>query len=571
MSIAAPDEPSSVGDILVVDDRSENLVAIDAALSGLSLRLVTARSGAEALRYLLYHDVALILLDVQMPGMSGLEAASLIRKRERTRHVPIIFITAHDRSDALVLEAYRLGAVDFLFEPVTADVLRAKASVFVELQRRTAEVAKQAALIREQERVAREQALADQRRRLEAAALRERLDEEKRHAEILREKNAQLERAYAELQRVNEHLEADDRRKNEFIAVLAHELRNPLVPITAGLDILADAPSDLTVLDRVQPAMRRQVDHLVRLVDDLLDVSRITSGKIELRRQAVKTADFLSRAVEMSRPVVDDRRHELVLDIDTGVEAVHVDGDPVRLAQVISNLLNNAARYTDPGGHIELSCRLDGDHVLVRVTDDGAGMEPTLIERAFDMFVQGQADGSGLGIGLTLVSRMVELHGGTVTAHSEGRGKGSTFEVRLPVFRGAPDLCAPQRAPEAEARTLRIAIIEDNEDVREMMRFLLERWGHVVVGEAGTATTGIDLLLDTRPDVALVDIGLPDLPGYDVARRVCSILGAERPRLVAFSGFSQAEDRRASAEAGFDEHLSKPVRDAQLRRALLTS
>jgi signal transduction histidine kinase len=571
MSIAAPDEPSSVGDILVVDDRSENLVAIEAALSGLSLRLVTARSGAEALRYLLYHDVALILLDVQMPGMSGLEAASLIRKRERTRHVPIIFITAHDRSDALVLEAYRLGAVDFLFEPVTADVLRAKASVFVELQRRTAEVAKQAALIREQERVAREQALADQRRRLEAAALRERLDEEKRHAEILREKNAQLERAYAELQRVNEHLEADDRRKNEFIAVLAHELRNPLVPITAGLDILADAPSDLTVLDRVQPAMRRQVDHLVRLVDDLLDVSRITSGKIELRRQAVKTADFLSRAVEMSRPVVDDRRHELVLDIDTGVEAVHVDGDPVRLAQVISNLLNNAARYTDPGGHIELSCRLDGDHVLVRVTDDGAGMEPTLIERAFDMFVQGQADGSGLGIGLTLVSRMVELHGGTVTAHSEGRGKGSTFEVRLPVFRGAPDLCAPQRAPEAEARTLRIAIIEDNEDVREMMRFLLERWGHVVVGEAGTATTGIDLLLDTRPVVALVDIGLPDLPGYDVARRVCSILGAERPRLVAFSGFSQAEDRRASAEAGFDEHLSKPVRDAQLRRALLTS
>jgi signal transduction histidine kinase len=571
MSIAAPDEPSSVGDILVVDDRSENLVAIDAALSGLSLRLVTARSGAEALRYLLYHDVALILLDVQMPGMSGLEAASLIRKRERTRHVPIIFITAHDRSDALVLEAYRLGAVDFLFEPVTADVLRAKASVFVELQRRTAEVAKQAALIREQERVAREQALADQRRRLEAAALRERLDEEKRHAEILREKNAQLERAYAELQRVNEHLEADDRRKNEFIAVLAHELRNPLVPITAGLDILADAPSDLTVLDRVQPAMRRQVDHLVRLVDDLLDVSRITSGKIELRRQAVKTADFLSRAVEMSRPVVDDRRHELVLDIDTGVEAVHVDGDPVRLAQVISNLLNNAARYTDPGGHIELSCRLDGEHVLVRVTDDGAGMEPTLIERAFDMFVQGQADGSGLGIGLTLVSRMVELHGGTVTAHSEGRGKGSTFEVRLPVFRGAPDLCAQQRAPEAEARTLRIAIIEDNEDVREMMRFLLERWGHVVVGEAGTATTGIDLLLDTRPDVALVDIGLPDLPGYDVARRVCSILGAERPRLVAFSGFSQAEDRRASAEAGFDEHLSKPVRDAQLRRALLTS
>jgi signal transduction histidine kinase len=571
MSIATPDEPSSVGDILVVDDRSENLVAIEAALSGLSLRLVTARSGAEALRYLLYHDVALILLDVQMPGMSGLEAASLIRKRERTRHVPIIFITAHDRSDALVLEAYRLGAVDFLFEPVTADVLRAKASVFVELQRRTAEVAKQAALIREQERVAREQALADQRRRLEAAALRERLDEEKRHAEILREKNAQLERAYAELQRVNEHLEADDRRKNEFIAVLAHELRNPLVPITAGLDILADAPSDLTVLDRVQPAMRRQVDHLVRLVDDLLDVSRITSGKIELRRQAVKTADFLSRAVEMSRPVVDDRRHELVLDIDTGVEAVHVDGDPVRLAQVISNLLNNAARYTDPGGHIELSCRLDGEHVLVRVTDDGAGMEPTLIERAFDMFVQGQADGSGLGIGLTLVSRMVELHGGTVTAHSEGRGKGSTFEVRLPVFRGAPDLCAPQRAPEAEARTLRIAIIEDNEDVREMMRFLLERWGHVVVGEAGTATTGIDLLLDTRPDVALVDIGLPDLPGYDVARRVCSILGAERPRLVAFSGFSQAEDRRASAEAGFDEHLSKPVRDAQLRRALLTS
>jgi two-component system, sensor histidine kinase len=570
MRLAAPDEPSSVGDILVVDDRPENLVAIEAALSGLSLRLVTARSGAEALRYLLYHDVALILLDVQMPTMSGLETASLIRSRDRTRHVPIIFITAHDRSDALVLEAYRLGAVDFLFEPITADVLRAKASVFVELQRRTAEVAKQAALIREQERVAREQALADQRRRLEAEALRERLAEEKRHAEILLEKNGQLQRAYAELQRVNQHLEADDRRKNEFIAVLAHELRNPLVPITAGLDILADSAGEPETLDRVQPAMRRQVEHLVRLVDDLLDVSRITSGKIELRREPVKTTDFLTRAVEMSRPVVDGRNHALVLDIDTGVDAVHVDGDPVRLAQVVSNLLNNAARYTDPGGRIELQCGCDGEGVLVRVIDDGAGMEPDLIDRVFDMFVQGQADGSGLGIGLTLVARMVELHGGTVTAHSEGPGKGSRFEVRLPVFRGEvqPSVAPP---PEPQVRPLRIAIVEDNEDVREMMRFLLERWGHEVVGEAGTATSGIELLLKTRPDVALIDLGLPDLPGYDVARRVCSALGASRPRLVAFSGFSQADDRRASAEAGFDEHLSKPVRDAQLRRALLTS
>jgi signal transduction histidine kinase len=563
---AASDETSAIGDVLVVDDRAENLVAIEAALDGLPLRIATARSGSEALRYLLDRDVAVILLDVEMPDLGGMEVARLIRERARTRHVPIIFITAHDRRDDLVLDAYRLGAVDFLFEPITPEILRAKCSVLAQLQRRTSQVAAQAAVIREQERAAQGHALAAQRRRIEKEALHLRVEVEKRHAEVLRETNARWVDALTELERVNARLSADDRRKNEFIAVLAHELRNPLVPITAGLDIL-DSSNDAATVAHVRPAMRRQVDHLVRLVDDL---SRVTSGKIDLRREAVDVADVVGRAAEMCRPLIDGKGHRLVVDMNAEMESVRVDGDPVRLAQVVSNLLNNAARYTEPGGRIELACRREGGEILIRVTDDGVGIEPAQLEHVFEMFAQAHGHGHGLGIGLTLVARIVELHGGTVTAHSEGHGKGSRFDVRVPVPEAGIEHL-PEIEAEEPSRPLRIALVEDNEDVRDMMRFLLESWGHEVVGEAGTTQGGIDMLVSTRPDVALVDLGLPDLPGYEVARRVRAELGDARPRLVAFSGFNRSEDRRASAEAGFDEHLPKPVRNGQLKRALRAS
>jgi CheY-like chemotaxis protein/anti-sigma regulatory factor (Ser/Thr protein kinase) len=338
-----------------------------------------------------------------------------------------------------------------------------------------------------------------------------------------------------------------------------------------GLDLLDQSGPPTPELAKVQPAMRRQVYHLVRLVDDLLDVSRITSGKIELRREWVKPQEVVDRAVEMSRPGIDSQHHTLTVNVAKDWGELRIHGDPVRLAQVISNLLNNAARYTDQGGRILLTCVREAEGVLFRVVDDGHGMTAALVERVFDMFVQGRPGGGGLGIGLTLVSRMVELHGGYTRAHSAGPGHGSTFEVWIPMSEPrAVTIPSPTADPDwSMMPRLRVGLVEDNEDIREMTRMLVMGWGHEVVGEAGTASEGIEMLCAQRPDVAIVDIGLPDSNGFEVAKAICKSLGEQRPRLIAVSGFSQPQDRKMSAEAGFDEHLTKPVRDNILRRALI--
>jgi signal transduction histidine kinase len=565
---SAPKAFESTSDILVVDDTPENLVAIEAALSGLATNLVMATSGPEALRCLLQNDFALILLDVQMPSMDGIETARMIRERERTRHVPIIFVTAYDRNDDDVLAAYRLGAVDFLFKPIDAEVLRAKASVFVELQKRTAEVARQSILLQNQERAMHERALAEQRRRIEADALRARLLENERLAKELAQKNEELRGIQAKLEDTNARLAEDDRRKDEFIAVLAHELRNPLTPIVAGLHLMEgpqDASRDLT---RVRGAMQRQISHLVRLVDDLLDVSRITSGKIELCREPVRLGEVIAQATEISQPFIAQRNHTFTSRVEAGDTQVH--GDPVRLAQVISNLLNNAARYTDPGGKIELLCTSDSEGVRIDVADTGRGMGPELLPRVFDIFVQEKAGGGGLGIGLTLVRRLTEMHGGRVEAHSEGPGKGARFSVFLPRATGKEPVELIEResipAPLSN-RPLRIVLIEDNDDIRATIGEVLSRWGHQVF-RAPTGEEGLSIIMRERPDLALVDIGLPDMEGYEVATRARSTLNDACPRLVALSGFGQGKDRIRSAASGFDEHLAKPVTGALLQRVL---
>jgi signal transduction histidine kinase len=566
---SAPKAFESTSDILVVDDTPENLVAIEAALTGLATNLVMAQSGPEALRCLLQNDFALILLDVQMPSMDGLETARMIRGRERTRHVPIIFVTAHDRNDDDVLAAYRLGAVDFLFKPVDAEVLRAKASVFVELQRRTAEVARQSILLQNQERAMHERALSEQRRRIEADALRARLLENERLAKELARKNEELRGIQAKLEETNARLAQDDRRKDEFIAVLAHELRNPLTPIVAGLHLMEGPPDSTRDLSRVRGAMQRQISHLVRLVDDLLDVSRITSGKIELCREQVRMRDVIAQAAEISQPFITQRNHTLSSRIEAGDVVVH--GDPVRLAQVISNLLNNAARYTDPGGRIELTCREENGSIRIDVSDTGRGMGPELLPRVFDIFVQEKAGGGGLGIGLTLVRRLTEMHGGRVQASSEGPGKGATFSVWLPRATGnePTELIEPERELSMlPGRALRIVLIEDNDDIRATIGEVLSRWGHQVF-RAPTGEEGLSIIMRERPDLALVDIGLPDMEGYEVASRARATLAEACPRLVALSGFGQGKDRVRSAASGFDEHLAKPVTGELLQRVLI--
>ena len=364
-SPASNQEPAA---ILVVDDNASNLLAIKVALEELDANIVQAQSGPEALRHLLARDFALVLLDVQMPSMDGFETARLIRQRERNRHTPIIFVTAfdHDREDAL--QAYAMGAVDFLFKPIHPQIVRAKASVLIALQRRTEEVAEQAALLRQQERRLHQQELAEQERRWEQEALRRQMEEKSRVAEEMARRAEELKRTVAERQAtevqltlINRRLEESDRRKDEFLAVLAHELRNPLAPIMTSLDLLEMLDKNETRgpkpdRGKARAVMRRQVQHLVRLVDDLLDVSRINSGKIELRKELLDLTTVVEQAIETSRHLLHERRQALTLDL--AEVPITLKGDVVRLTQIVSNLLNNAARYTPESGQISVSTSL---------------------------------------------------------------------------------------------------------------------------------------------------------------------------------------------------------------------
>jgi signal transduction histidine kinase len=551
-----PPEPETrVGDILVVDDNQSNIIAIEVALANLASRVVKASSGEEALRHLLHEDFAVILLDVQMPGLDGFETARLIRGRQRTRHLPIIFVTAFDQQDEDILEGYGLGAVDFLFKPIVPEVLRAKVSVFVELKRRSDEIARQADLLRQHERTESQRRLEEERQRWEADVLRRQMEEQKRLSD--------------EIARINEQLKEADRRKDEFIAMLAHELRNPLAPIVIGIELMESYGLADALLKRTHETMKRQVEQLTRLVDDLLDVSRITSGKIELRKESVALTSIIEQAIDVARPALEAQKHRLIVEMPD--YPVQLTADTVRMIQVVANLLNNSVRYTDPGGEIRLTCMLDGGELSICVADNGRGIEPELIERIFDMFVQKREGGPGLGLGLTLVRRLVEMHGGTVLARSEGVGKGSQFEVRLPLGE-APVAAASERqtgrfAQQHPGRSLRIVIIDDNEDIRDMAGAILQHLGHEVQ-VAASGAEGLDLVMRSQPDVVLVDIGMPGMDGYQVARKVRSELPNGKPRLVAMTGFGQAQDRQRALEAGFNAHLVKPTTQERLLRVL---
>jgi two-component system, sensor histidine kinase len=548
------DVETRVGDILVVDDNQSNIFAIEVALANLASRLVKAGSGEEALRHLLHDDFAVILLDVNMPTMDGFETARLIRGRQRTRHLPIIFVTGYDREDAEVLEGYSLGAVDFLFKPIVPEVLRAKVSVFVELKRRSEEISRQAELLRQHERLESQRRLEEERQRWESDLLRRQMEEQRRLA--------------LEVARVNERLKEADRRKDEFIAMLAHELRNPLAPIVIGIELMESYGLNDALLKRTHETMKRQVEQLTRLVDDLLDVSRITSGKIELRKESVILATIIEQAVDVARPALEAHGHRLTIEMTD--EQIQLNADTVRLIQVVANLLNNAVRYTDPGGDIRLSCRRDGEQVAIIVADNGRGIEVELIERVFDMFVQKREGGPGLGLGLTLVRRLVEMHGGTVVARSEGVGKGAEFEVRLPFGDAVVAVSEAALSGPTEilpAKSLRIVIIDDNEDIRDMAGAILQHLGHEV-RVAASGAEGVDMVLHNPPDVVLVDIGMPGMDGYQVARKVRSSLQDDAPRLVAMTGFGQAQDRQRAFDAGFNAHLVKPTTQERLVRVL---
>jgi len=376
-----------------------------------------------------------------------------------------------------------------------------------------------------------------------------------------------VERSWAHIERVRaaEELRDQDRRKDEFLATLAHELRNPLAPIRTGLQVLKKSPSGAES-DRARAMMDRQLSHLVRLVDDLLDISRVSRGKFELRREWIMLDAVIEHAVETSGPAIAAAGHTLQVRLPE--QPIAFDGDLTRLAQVVSNLLNNSAKYTPRGGHIELAAGVEGGAVVLCVSDNGSGIAPEMLPHVFDLFAQqprtSEQTQGGLGIGLSLVRRLVEMHGGTVDAKSGGAAKGSSFTVRLPLQQ--PPAKAPEpmvAVGEGDAASMqpasrRILVVDDNQDGAEMLATMLDLTGH----QTRTAHSGQHALAAARefaPDVVFLDIGMPGMDGYEVARRLRAEPSLDRAVLVALTGWGSAEDRRRTKEAGFDYHLTKPV------------
>jgi signal transduction histidine kinase len=563
---SAHGEPANV---LLVDDNPARLLSYRTILEPLGERLIEVNSGTDALRTVMETEFAVILLDVNMPGMDGFETASLIHRHPRFEKTPIIFVSAINVSDMDRLRGYKLGAVDYVMVPIIPEILQGKVAALAELfrkrrelQRLNAELADtNARLARSNEalRIERErevhklnQALADSNMKLAAS-------------------NRELKQEVDERRRIEERLREADRRKDEFLATLAHELRNPLAPIQSALNVyrLGHDAMDATG-DTIYRIFERQTGLLVHMVDDLLDVSRITRGRLQLRLERVLLGDILAAAIETAQPLIEEGRHRLELDLPP--QPVHLDADPHRLAQVFGNLLNNACKFSDPGGCIEVCATVGDETVDIRIRDTGIGLTAQQVRFIFDLFAQADTSlerpHSGLGIGLTLSQRLIELHGGAIRASSDGLGTGSTFEVTLPIV-VAPAVAAetPEAAPaEVAMGGLRIMVVDDNRDSADMLAMSLQIMGHQVRAVYSPLAVK-DACAEFEPELMIIDIGMPELNGLALAERLrAHAWRGDPPRLVALTGWGQAEDRKRSLAAGFADHLVKPANLATIER-----
>src|SRR5688572_1763563 len=374
----------------------------------------------------------------------------------------------------------------------------------------------------------------------------------------VRERQGLIEREKAALQ-------ASDRAKDEFLAMLSHELRNPLAALSAAAHVVKLAPPDTDAAVHARAVIERQTKHMARLVGDLLDISRVAMGKVALERERINLADVVSNVASTWRASGRLERHQLVV----GVTPAWVDADRARVEQVFSNLLDNAIKFTPAGKRISVGVRQQGDNAVLQVSDEGEGLAPGLIDTAFGLFVQGERGldraAGGLGVGLALVKRLTELHGGSVSAAGAGRGKGATLTVTLPAVLPSPKPATSE--PRIAIASRRVLIVEDNDDTRHMMQEVLKFSGHEV-RTARDGASGLALAAEARPDVALIDIGLPDVDGYEVARRMRASPGGRTIGLVAITGYGQAEDQRRAYEAGFDAHLTKPVAPERLKQVM---
>ncbi|MCY1071577.1 response regulator [Nannocystis sp. RBIL2] len=565
--------------ILLVDDQPARLLSYEAILAPLEQNLVRASSGVEALQKLLREEFAVILLDVSMPEMDGFETAAMIHQHPRFERTPIIFVTGHNITDLDALRGYELGAVDYVYVPIVPEILRGKVSVLVELHLKRQELVR---ANRELEQANAQLALANTTLQAEKTRELEQLNAVLERANAgLAEANRTLaaevaERLRAEeaLRHTHEQLREADRQKDEFLAMLAHELRNPLAPIHSAVELMGVKEIEDPEIRWCRDVIERQTEQLHRLVDDLLDVSRITQGKIKLQSAPLEVAAVISRALETTRPLIDARRHQIAVSAPD--DPIWIEGDRTRLTQVVGNLLNNAAKYTPEGGQIRLTVELAGPDalVLIRVADSGTGISGEMLPKVFELFTQvdrtvHQAQG-GLGIGLALVRRLVELHGGSVAAHSEGPGKGSEFTVKLPLLRretAAEPAPATQAAPAPSPTARKVLVVDDNVDAALSLAGLLKVSGNIVE-TAYDGLQGIDAADRFRPEVIFLDLGMPKLDGFGAASWIRSQPWAEDVLLIAVTGWGQEDVRTRTQQSGFDAHLVKPVNFAKLSRLM---
>lgn len=505
-------------DILLVDDEPRNLDALEVILADAGYHLIRALSGEAALHALLNHDVAAIILDIRMPDLSGVELAKIIKGTRKFREIPILFLTAHLLDDQDIIAGYGAGAVDYLIKPVNPVVLRHKIAVFADLFRKTC-------------------ALAELNETLEAR---------------VQERTAELEKSETALR-------AADRQKDEFLATLAHELRNPLAPLRMGLDLLTrtgsgESKGTLTI-------MNRQLGHMVRLIDDLLDVARISGGKLELKKQRVNVAEAVQTALDTCRPFLEQRRQSVSADLDTSLVAL---ADSTRLTQIVGNLLHNASKFTPDEGRVLVELKHEDGSAVIRITDTGSGIAPDQLDRVFDMFTRIErpalSGSGGLGIGLALSRTLATMHEGTLTAASPGVGLGSVFTLTLPAEVGTVQAESERVGParRSTANGVNVLIIEDNQDSAEVLALSLESRGFRAP-VAYTGLSGLALVAEVRPRVVLCDIGLPDISGLEVCRRIKAMKLDYEPVLIALTGWGMKEDVRRTKEAGFAHHLVKPV------------
>jgi signal transduction histidine kinase len=482
--------------ILNVDDTDAARYAKTRILTRAGFRVIEASSGGEALHRAKADEPALVLLDVKLPDINGFEVCRRLKEDPATRMVLVLQTSASYIGSADKIRALDGGADNYLFEPIGPEEL----------------VANVKALLR--------------------------------------------------LGRVERELREVDRRKDEFLAVLSHELRNPLGPIRNAVELLRQLdPYVPQEQENARQTIIRQTDHMVRLVDDLLDVSRISHGKITLQCEHVELKQIINTAIETARPAVEHRRHKLTVNLPA--HHVWVNGDSVRLAQVVCNLLNNAAKFTAPGGELLVTAEQSGDSVLIKVQDNGIGISSENVNAIFNLFEQAEHAPDrvkdGLGIGLSLAKNLAELHGGTVTALSPGLGQGSTFELRLPIV-ASDQAASAQQAPlhSGTSTRRRILVVDDNVDSAEVICSLLEFEEHVV-RKAHDGAGAIELAGSFQPEIVLLDIGLPDMTGFDVAMRLRQLPAMEKSILIALTGYGQEKDKQRAVQAGFDHHLTKPV------------